>query len=127
MPRISFDAIDQCRTKQDAPFSKRDWLDWLDGLFVEWAELKRPPAIWPHHAAYELSSKWDRRQGQLRRRHGMGASMMKAFERTGDPVWMLVAAGIASQSLMSASFEFSSEPEVAASCKPRALTKSRVS
>jgi hypothetical protein len=57
----------------------------------------------------------------------MGAMMMTALERTGDPVRIVLAEGIANQSLMSASFECSTDAGAGASRRPNALTKRRVS
>jgi hypothetical protein len=128
MPRISIDAIDTYRAKAMAQFSPRDTWDWIEKLYEEWVELEGASATWRHEAKSSsggLAGSTSKERLPTRR-VGMGAMMMKALRRTGDPVWFVVAEGIASQSLMSASFEFSTATGAGASCRPNALTKSRV-
>lgn len=129
MPRISFDAIDQSIARALGPFSNEEHIDGIVAILQEAADLTRASAV-----------RWRRtRRSGLERpslnsvKHSPGECSrmvlltLGAFIRTGDPVWFFVAAGLGSQSLMSASLEFSTEAAGPASRRPSALTKSRVS
>jgi hypothetical protein len=121
MPRISFDAIDQSQIKGLAPFSKDEILEGAAPVLREVVELRRVFAL-RQREARSKGFTWQWRDESL----GLSTLTMRAFARTGDPVWFVLAATSESQSLMSASFEFSADGAAAGSCRPNALTKRRV-
>jgi hypothetical protein len=129
MPRISIDAIHLSTATALAPFSNEDRIDGIAAILQEAAELKRASAVrWRRTRRWGLGrpslNSVKRSPGECSR---MVLLTMAAFIRTGDPMWFVLAAGLGSQSLMSASFEFSAEAAGPASRRPSALTKSRVS
>jgi hypothetical protein len=122
MPRILFDAIDASWTKTLAHFSRDEILEGAAPVLRELVEVPRLFAR-RQREARSKGFTWQWEDEGL----GLSALTMRAFARTGDPVWLVLAVGPQIQSLMSASFDFSPDAAAAGSCKPRALTKSRVS
>jgi hypothetical protein len=121
MPRISFGAVDANRTKTLALFSRDEILEGAAPVLRELIQRRR---------TFGLSQREARSRGftlQWEKSLGLSGLTMRAFALTGDPVWLVLAAGPGRQSLMSASFDFSPDPAAAGSCKPSALTKRRVS
>lgn len=128
MPRNPFDAIERSKAKALAHFSNEERIDAIAAIFQEAAGLERSTAIqWRRTRRRVLARPSLHSLEHVPRECSvMGLLTLVAFVRTGDPRWLVVAAGLGTQSLMSASFEVSVAAAGAGSCRPSALTKSRV-
>src|ERR1700734_1114680 len=128
MPRNPFDAIERSKAKALAPFSNEERMDAIAAIFQEAAGLRRSSAVlWrrPRRRALARPSVTSL-EHVSRECSVVGLLNLVAFVRTGDPTWLVLAAGLGTQSLMSASFGVSVAAGGAVSCRPSAFTKSRV-
>ena len=122
MLRISFDAIERNRTETLVPFSRDEILEGAAPILREMVGIRLVFALRQREArAKGFTWQWEDEEVSL------SNLTMRAFARTGDPVWIVLAAGSQSQSLMSASLEWSTDAAGPASRRPSALTKRRVS